>query len=420
MPITFLIDVNNAFLSMHAAYLLQHGYETDLRTIPCIIGGSEKSRHGICLAKSYPAKAKGIKTAMTIKDCKALCENLKVVSPDYSIYVAASRQMNRIFSEYTMYLEKYSIDESFLSFEGHDLLYDDYIALAYEIKDRIKKEIDINVSVGIGNTKYTAKMANNGCNPDSVNTLLTLDEIKEKMWSMDIRKLHGVGSQIEKKLRNYGINSIKDIVNIGPDFMKNIFKSNGSMLYNYCWGRDTSIINNPKHQRTMSIGNSHTNRWNITNYEDAYNLITTLCETISARLRNLDRRSMLISVAIKNTDFIVKRKQSKLKFSIAATSDIIFHAKRLFNLLWDCETPLRHIEVRVGELVENDLPQQLILFEEDQPDDRGEKIDNVIDELRSRFGAQSIVRATLINSGYRAMSGGHPGGSDIPNMRSEL
>ena len=405
---------------MHAAYLLQHGYHTDIREIPCIIGGSEKSRNGVVLAKSYPSKAMGVKTGMTIRDCKALCPNLKIIHPDYSIYVSSSREMNKIFSEYTSHLMKYSIDESFLSFEGHDLLYDDYLALAHEIKDRISNELGFNCSVGVGYSLYTSKMANNGCKPNSINTLLTLDEIKEKMWPMDIRKLHGIGSQIEKKLRRYGINTIKDIVDRGPEFMQQILKSNGLMLYNYCLGRDTSIINNPKHQRNLSIGNSHTNRWNITEYIDAYNLISTLSETVSARLRNLDKRAMLVSVAIKDTNFVVKRKQSKLKLSIVATSDVIFHAKRVFNMLWDGETPIRHIEVRVGELVENNFPQQLILFKEFQPDDRGEKIDHVIDELRSRFGSQSIIRGNLLHSGYRSMSGGSPGGSEVPNMRSEL
>jgi len=138
------------------------------------------------------------------------------------------------------------------------------------------------------------------------------------------------------------------------------------------------------------------------------------------RLRNRNKRALLISVAIKDTEFKVVRKQEKLRLSFAATSDIIKHARRLFNILWDGKTALRHIEVRVAELLPDDIHQQLILFEEDMPNDRGEKIDNVIDDLRNRFGSQSIVRARLLHSGLRSMSGGHPGGSEVPNMRSEL
>ena len=138
------------------------------------------------------------------------------------------------------------------------------------------------------------------------------------------------------------------------------------------------------------------------------------------RLRNRHRRALLISVAIKDTEFNVVRKQEKLKLSIAATSDIIKHACRLFNIIWDGKTSLRHIEVRVSILLPDDIHQQLVLFKEDRPNDKGEIIDNVIDTLRARYGSQSIIRARLLHSGLRSMSGGHPGGSDVPNMRSEL
>jgi DNA polymerase-4 len=125
-------------------------------------------------------------------------------------------------------------------------------------------------------------------------------------------------------------------------------------------------------------------------------------------------------VAIKDTDFKVIRKQEKLKLSIAATSDIIKHACRLFNMLWDGQVHLRHIEVRVSVLIPDDVHQQMILFKEDMPNHRGEKIDGVIDLIRARYGSNSIIRARLLHSGFKSMSGGHPGGDEVPNMRSEL
>jgi len=419
MAIYFLIDVNNAFLSMHAAYLKQHGEETDIRNISCVIGGSEASRHGIVLAKSDPAKKNGIKTGMTLRDARSLSPNLSIVSPRYDIYVKSSKAMNEIFREYSMFVEPYSIDESWISFEGHDLIYEDYERLAYVIKDRINRELGFTVNIGISTSKLLSKMASNLKKPNMVHTLYK-HEIEEKMWRLDIRDLHGIGAAIEKKLRRYGINTIGEIVNRGPDFMQEAFKSYGLMIYNYCLGNDHSIINNPNHKRVESIGNSSTSRFNIEEIQDAYNLITTLSETIGMRLRNRNKRALLISVAIKDTEFKVVRKQEKLRLSIAATSDIIKHARRLFNILWDGKTAIRHIEVRVAELLPDDIHQQMILFEEDMPNDRGEKIDNVIDDLRNRFGSQSIIRARLLHSGHRSMSGGHPGGSEVPNMRSEL
>lgn len=419
MTIYFLIDVNNAFLSMHAAYLIQHGQTIDIRNIPCVIGGSEASRHGIVLAKSDPAKKFGVKTGMTLRDARTLCSNLAMVSPRYDIYVKCSRAMNEIFREYSMFVEPYSIDESWISFAGHDLIYEDYEALAYDIKDRIHKELGFTVNIGISTNKLLSKMASNLKKPNRVHTLYQ-DEIQKKMWGLDIRDLHGIGASIEKKLRKYGVNTIGEIVNRGEDFMKEMFKSYGVMIYNYCLGNDCSIINNPNHVKVESIGNGSTSQFNIDNIQDAYNLIITLSETVGMRLRNRKKRALLVSVAIKDTEFKVVRKQEKLRLSIAATSDIIKHAKRLFNIIWDGKTHLRHIEVRVAVLLPDDTHQQLIMFKEDQANDRGEKIDHVIDDLRNRFGSQSIIKARLLHTGHRSMSGGHPGGNEVPNMRSDL
>ncbi len=419
MAIYFLIDVNNAFLSMHATYLLQHGHEIDIRQIPCVIGGSEASRHGIVLAKSDPAKWTGIKTGMTLRDARTLCSDLNIVPPRYDIYVKCSRAMNEIFREYSMFVEPYSIDESWICFEGHDLIYDDYEKLAHEIKDRVFKELGFTVNIGVSTSKLLSKMASNLRKPNMVHTLYK-HEVEAKMWCLDIRELHGIGAAIEKKLRKYGVNTIGEIVDRGLPFMQEIFKSYGVMIYNYCLGDDYSIINNPKHIRVESIGNSSTSRFNIDEYQDAYNLITTLSETIGMRLRNRKKRALLVAVAIKDTEFKVVRKQRKIMLSIAATSDIIKHAKQLFNILWDGKTPLRHIEVRVSQLISEDIHRQLFLFDEDSPNERDEHIDNVIDEIRDRFGTQSIIRARLLHTGHRSMSGGHPGGNEVPNMRSEL
>ncbi|MCT4662725.1 MAG: DNA polymerase IV [Tissierellales bacterium] len=420
MSIYFLVDINNAYLSMHAVYLLQHGHNIDIRKIPAVIGGQESSRHGIVLAKSDISKQLGVKTGMTLWEARNLCPDLICIPPRYDIYIKSSRAMNDILKSYCAHVEPYSIDESFLSFEGHGLLYNDYIELAHKIKEHIFDELGFSVNIGISYNKLLAKVSSGFKKPNMVHTLLDEEEIKRKMFPLDIRELHGIGASTEKKLRRYGINKIQDIVNYGPEFMRDILNSYGVKLYNYCLGIDHSIINDPKHKKIESIGNSSTSRFDITNYRDAYNLITSLSETIGARLRNRNMRAFLVSLSIKDSDFKVIRKQIKLNLSIASTSDIVKYARKLFNELWDNKSPIRHIEVRVAQLVPQDTPRQMLLLEEDSPDDKGEIIDKVIDELRDRFGSKCIMRANILDSGFHSMTGGNPGGSEVPNMRSEL
>lgn len=399
---------------MQAVYDLQHGAAIDLREIPSAVGGSEKSRHGLILAKSPVAKKYGIQTAMTIRDALQLCPDLVIVPPRYDIYVRASKMMMSIMREYSPFVEPYSIDECWISFEGMGLMYDDYIKLAHELKDRIKRELGFSINVGISTNKLLSKMASDFKKPDQVHTLFP-DEIETKMHPLDIRKLFGVGVATERKLRKYGINTIGELAHTDPEFLKYTLKSYGMLLFNYAWGRDTSIVNDVKYTYVKSIGNSTTISYDVSEAEDAFKYIMSLSETVSMRLRGLGQRANLVSIALKNTDFVVVRRQEKLQYSICSTNDIIKNVKRLFLLLWD-GNPIRHIEVRVGMLVDP-FPQQLNFFE--QADEKSERVDEVIDTIRTRFGNNSIIRAGLLYSGARNMLGG-TSSEDYPQMRGIL
>ncbi len=415
MGIYFLCDINNAFLSMQAVYNLQHGAKIDLREIPSVIGGSEKSRHGIVLAKSTVAKSFGIKTAMTLNDARKLCPNLVIVAPSYDVYVKASKAMMNIMRDYSPNVEVYSIDECWIDFTGMDYMYEDYFDLALKIQERVYKEIGITINIGISTNKLLSKMASGLIKPNMVNTLYP-KEVEEKLHPLDIGDLFGIGQATSKKLRKYGINTVGDIASSDVEFLTYLLKSYGLILYNYSWGKDVSIVNDVKYTKVKSIGNSRTISYDVDDPSDAFMYIMSLAETVGMRLRNLDLRANLVSVAIKDTEFIVRRKQEKLLFSIASTNDIIKVANRLFLMIWEGK-PIRHIEVRVGSL-EEPMPRQLNLLE--NADDVAEQVDIAVDSLRNRFGKNIIIRGALLNTGIRGMSGGTPGDEDATKMRGSL
>ena len=135
--IIFHVDVNNAFLSWTAIHRLKSGESLDIRKIPAIIAGDEKSRHGIVLAKSPIAKKMGIKTAETIYSAKKKCPTLKIYPPEFDWYYEQSNKMYAYLQQYTPLIERFSIDECFMDFTGTNLLYDNYEKLAYKIKETI-------------------------------------------------------------------------------------------------------------------------------------------------------------------------------------------------------------------------------------------------------------------------------------------
>jgi len=186
------IDVNNAFLSWTAVDMLKNDYKKDIRNEYAVIGGDETKRKGIVLAKSFPAKNKGVVTGEALYSAKRKCPYLNVYPPKFETYRKYSDLMFKYLSKYTNVIERYSIDECFLDYSDLTTLYGDPIETAYKIKDDIKKELGFTVNVGIGNSKLCAKMASDFSKPDKVHTLFD-NEIETKMWPLPIHELLYLG-----------------------------------------------------------------------------------------------------------------------------------------------------------------------------------------------------------------------------------
>ena len=153
------IDVNNAFLSWTAVYMLKNGYKYDIRDRYAIIAGDETERKGIVLAKSNPCKKRGVVTAEPIYSARRKCPYLEIYKPNFNVYKYFSDKMYEYLCKYTDIIERYSIDECFLDYTGSFSLFGDPIKIAYKIKDDIYNLFGFTVNVGIGNNKLLAKMA---------------------------------------------------------------------------------------------------------------------------------------------------------------------------------------------------------------------------------------------------------------------
>ena len=144
----FHVDVNSAFLSWEAASRVKAG-EPDLREIPSAVGGDPRTRTGIIVAKSIPAKKYGVQTGEPVAMALRKCPNLVVVPSDFRLYTKNSQAFKAICKSYAPAMESFSIDEVFLDMTGTSLIYPDPIATACEIKDKIYQELGFTVNVGI-------------------------------------------------------------------------------------------------------------------------------------------------------------------------------------------------------------------------------------------------------------------------------
>ena len=231
------VDVNSAFLSWTAAYEKQIGIDRDIRNLPAVIGGNEKNRHGIVLAKSISAKKFGIQTGMSLMEARQLCPNLLVVPPNYQVYVRASRALREYLNTFTPNVEVFSIDECFLRFT--DKRREQAISLAHEIRCGIYNNFGYTVNVGVSTNKLLAKMAGDFEKPDKCHTCFP-EEIEVKLWTLPVEDLFMVGRRTKPKLNRWGIYTIGDLAKFDYRLIYNSLGAHGRMIYAYANGIDAS------------------------------------------------------------------------------------------------------------------------------------------------------------------------------------
>ena len=344
------IDTNNAFLSWTATEMLKNGSKVDIRNKYAIIGGNEKERRGIVLAKSNLCKQKGVVTAETIYNARKKCPYLEVYPPNYNIYIKYSNMMYNYLLQYTDIIERYSIDECFLDYTDSQILFGDPIKIAYKIKDDIKNKFGFTVNVGIGNNKLCAKMASDFSKPDKVHTLFNY-EVKEKMWPLPIEDLFMVGKSSAKKLRELNINTIKDLAQADEKLLYKYFKNRTTQMINSANGIDNSKVEY-EYEDPKSISNSTSLAYNYKIKEDIQKVIKELSTQTGDKLRKNKLYASNVNIWIKYKDFTKISKQEKLPNPINSDLDIYNIAIKLFNKIWN-EESIRAICVGVSDLSKN-------------------------------------------------------------------
>ena len=390
--IIFHVDVNNAFLSWTAIHRLKSGESLDIRKIPAIIAGDEKSRHGIVLAKSPIAKKMGIKTAETIYSAKKKCPTLKIYPPEFDWYYEQSNKMYAYLQQYTPLIERFSIDECFMDFTGTNLLYDNYEKLAYKIKEDIKNELGFTVNVGIGNNKLCAKMASDFEKPDKVHTLYN-KEIETKMWPLPIEDLFMVGKKTSSLLKNLNINTIGALANTKDSILIRHFKNQASFLKNSAWGIDDSKVM-PRSSKSESISISETLPHDYDDYDELKKVLFRQTEEVTRALRSQGEYARTVAITYKNNFFESYSHQMKLDPPQNSTTAIYGEVLKLLKNSWK-EDSIRNIGIRLSDLTKN-KNSQLSLFEEKQIENKSnDDIQDTIDFINKKYGSTSIIPASI-------------------------
>lgn len=384
--LVFHVDVNSAFLSWTSVKRLQEG-ESDLRSIPAVIGGDPAKRTSVVTAASIPAKRLGIRTGEPVSMALQKCPDLYVAPSDFAWYETCSHRFVEICRRYAPVVEQFSIDECFLDMTGTDLLYPDPLATARQIKDEIRDSLGFTVNVGIGDSKLLAKMASDFEKPDKVHTLFR-SEVPEKMWPLSVSDLLFVGHAASDLFVRNGIATIGDLARADRSFLVGLVGARAADQYQQAARGidDSKVLAHPEEAKGYSIVT--TLEEDVTTREAAHGILLGLSESVCFRMRREGWKCQGIGVRIRSGNYstrVDRSHQKKLEVPTDLTREIRESALALFDDLWDGKTGLRLLGVRLFDLTREDAVQ-LDLFGTQEKRRKEQRAEQALDEIRAKYG----------------------------------
>ncbi len=392
------VDINNCYASIECRM------NPSLKGKAVAVSGSIEDRHGIILAKNELAKKMGVKTGEAIFEAKAKCPGLILCEPHYDLYLKFSKAARKIYSDYTDRIEPFGIDEAWLDITG---LYRngkqaDGEEIANEIRKRVFKELGITVSVGVSFNKIFAKLGSDLKKPDAV-TVISRENYKQKVWELDCGELLYVGRKTKALLRRRGILTIGDLANADDKMLQCALGVNGLKLKRFARGEDKSkVALDGETAAVKSVGNSTTSPRDLCNDTDVKIVLNALSESVATRLRELNVKSGVITVSVRNKLLCVYSKQRHTDLFTNDAKDIADFAFSLYkeSLPKANNQPIRSIGISAGDLRSENACEQLTLFESIEQSEKKERLNNAVDILREKYGYSCVRRGIILIDDY--------------------
>lgn len=382
-------DCNSFYASVECLH------RPEIRDKPVAVGGDVEQRHGIILAKNQLAKQYRIQTGEALWQARQKCPGLIIVPPNFPLYLRFSRLAREIYLDYTDQVEPFGLDEAWLDVTGSSH-FGDGLTIAKEIKERIKWELGITVSIGVSFNKVFAKLGSDYKKPDAI-TEITKENYKDIVWPLPAGDLLYVGRATGRKLASFGVRTIGELAQVSLKVMKTKFGKYGEILHCFANGMDFSPVERYTNQPTIkSIGNSTTAPRDLQNDEDVKIILFVLVDSVCRRLREQGFKARTVSIQVRDNMLRSFTRQTKLRQHTNITQEIQRHAFALFQANYRWGLPIRSIGVNVSDLAEDTICTQATFFEEEGERERKERLDAVADRLKLRFGAFSVRPAVLL------------------------
>ncbi len=373
-------------------------YRPELKDVPMAVSGSIENRHGIILAKNELAKRQGVVTAETVWQAKKKCPELTLVPPNHERYHKYSKLVNQVYIRFTDRVEPFGIDESWLDVTGCLNLFGSGKEIADKIRETVKSELDLTVSVGVSFNKIFAKLGSDYKKPDAT-TVISRENYKDIVHPLPVIELLYVGKAATDTLWKYGIRTIGQLAEYDKKALASKLGKMGEMIHAYANGIDDSPVKFAHEpDEVKSLGNGMTFKRNLVGLDDINAGLLALSDKVATRLRKAGLKCSTVQVAIKDPQFNTISRQMKLAKPTQSSKEIRVVALDIIKRAWNLKAPIRMLTVTGTQLVDEHNPEQLSLFYEGDTKQREkmEKIEDTVDTIRSRYGKGSISFGSII------------------------
>ncbi len=388
------VDCNSFFASVSLLY------KPWLQNKPVVVGGDESTRHGIVLAKNQIAKKYKIPTGAALWQARQLCPGLEVIPPDYELYERFSREIKgRIFADYTDLHESFGSDESWLDITGTAHLFKDAVHLANEIRQRVKREMGITVSVGHSWNKIFAKLGSDLKKPDGY-VYIGRDNFKERVWPLPVEEMLYVGPSTKNKLRSKGVYTLGDLAQTEERFLRDWFGKIGSYLWLYANGEDSSPVGQTE-PPIKSVGNSSVIDHDVTDPGEVKQRIFGHAENIGRRMREhgFVAKTMKYWICDNDMGYIVR--QCPLDSPTNLDAEMALAAYRHFEKTYRWEKPIRKIGICAANLMLDSTPYQISVWENAHQHEKRINLQAAMDNANKRW-PHCVKRGITMFPGFTA------------------
>lgn len=389
-------DMNNCYASIECLM------NPALRGKPVVVGGSTEDRHGIVLAKSEEAKRFGIRTGEVLWEARNKCRDIIIVPPHYDEYVRYGRMAKDLYYEYSNQVEGFGLDEAWIDCTGSASLFGSGEVIAESIRQRMKKEIGLTVSIGVSFNKIFAKLGSDMKKPDAI-TVLRREDFREKIWHRDASELLGCGRATTRKLARYGICTIGELARTDPEFLRRLLGINGVKLWQYANGRDDArVCDRLWRQEVKSVGRGTTFRKDLETPEEIRRGLAVLAAKTARALRDEERIAGGLQLHVRRFDLAGFQFQCRLEIPTQVAAELEEEAMRLFCERYDLSAPVRAMTIRATHLIPEKQPYQITIFGNMERHEKRRKVDEAVDVLNRRFGPECVRKASRLGNDWIA------------------